>query len=352
MELLKTQSFMKELKANKLVDSYAVYVYNKGERSCILSENTDMDTYFDIASMGKILITATLILKKLGENQISLTDTLEKFFDDVPHDLKEITMEQLLTHTSGIVRCNIPRSIADEGRECVAEYIMNNPLAYTPGKGKIYSCNAYILLGYIAEKIYDMPLDKAFHEYIAKPLGLTRSRFNISVDEQNAAFSYRRTEVGEYRSDDENVYNMRGIAGSGAQFWTMSDMVKFCNAVMNKSSDLYASEIFDKAERSLTGDLGEDANGLGWLITDERYRQCGKLFPTGSFGHCGHTGTSFFFNRDEKVYVVILTNATRCLWLKNNCTGYDYGVICKMRENIHNKISEDLVQKTVAEKLC
>lgn len=43
------------------------------------------------------------------------------------------------------------------------------------------------------------------------------------------------------------------------------------------------------------------------------------------------------------MYAVILTNATRHLWIKNNCQyGYDYKVICKMRENIHNKILEDI----------
>lgn len=345
MKLSKTELLMENLAMNGLVDSYSVYVCKNDERCCISSKNVNADTYFDIASMGKILVTATLILKAVSKNQLLLEDTLEKFFYNVPPKLKKVTVKQLLTHTSGIVRCEIPRNIADMGNGYVAKHIMNNPLAYEPGKGKIYSCNAYILLGFIVEKIYKMPLDKAFYEYTAKPLNLTRSCFNIAVDEKNAVLSYKRLEVGEYRSDDGNVYNMRGIAGSGAQFFTMSDMVKFCDAVMNKSTQLYNPEIFDAAERSYTENLGEDANGLGWLIVDRRYKQCGNLFPMGSFGHCGHTGTSFFFNRSEKMYVVILTNATRSLWLKNNCSGYDYGVICKMRENIHNKILEDLNEK-------
>lgn len=41
------------------------------------------------------------------------------------------------------------------------------------------------------------------------------------------------------------------------------------------------------------------------------------------------------------MYAVILTNATRYLWLKGNYS-YGYGVVCKMRENINNKISEDM----------
>lgn len=231
------------------------------------------------------------------------------------------------------------------GSEKVAEHILAYPLAYKPGAGKIYSCNAYILLGFIVEKIYNLPLDEAFYQYTKSALGLTKSRFNIAIDEKNAALCYSRRNVGEYRADDENVCNMRGIAGSGAQFWTMSDIEKFCDAVMEKSKKLYSKEIYDLAEQNYTDNLGEDANGLGWLIVDERYKQTGKLFPEGSFGHCGHTGCSFFFNRKENIYVIMLTNATRGLWLKNKCMGDRYGVVCKMREELHNAIAVDLSTK-------
>lgn len=337
-----TKNLAESLKNDKLLDLYGIFVCRGENKTFLHSENVNSDTYFDIASMGKILVTATLILKAVGEGKLSVNDTLDKFFKNVPDDKKKITIKQMLTHTSGIVRCPIPREVADRGNEKTAEHIIGNPLAYEPGEGKIYSCNAYILLGFIIEKIYNLPLDEVFYKYTKPALGLTKSCFNIAVDEENAARSYSRREVGEYRADDENVYNMRGIAGSGAQFWTMADMEKFCDAIMEKSEKLYPKEIYDLAEQSYTGKLGDDANGLGWLMVDERYKQTGNLFPDGSFGHCGHTGCSFFFNRKENMYVAILTNATRNLWLKNNCTGYDYGIICKMRENIHNAIAEDL----------
>ena len=99
--------------------------------------------------------------------------------------------------------------------------------------------------------------------------------------------------------------------------------------------------MFDLAEKNYTEGLGE-AWGLGWLFVDENYKQTGRLFPIGSFGHCGHTGTSLFFNRKKDLYVIILTNATRFLNMKNNFKGYDYSVIEKMREEIHNEIYKDL----------
>lgn len=95
------------------------------------------------------------------------------------------------------------------------------------------------------------------------------------------------------------------------------------------------------AEQNYIKDFGEGW-GLGWLIVDGKYPQTGKLFPIGSFGHCGHTGTSLFFSREKDMYVIILTNATRCLNKKNGFKGYDYNKICEMRADIHNAIFDDL----------
>ena len=49
-----------------------------------------------------------------------------------------------------------------------------------------------------------------------------------------------------------------------------------------------------------------------------------------------------FFSREKNMYVIILTNATRFLNMKNDFKGYDYGLIEKMREEIHNEIYKDL----------
>lgn len=120
------------------------------------SDNVNEDTYFDIASMGKILVTSTLVLKAIDKGKLSFEDTIDKFFENVPSDRKNITVKQLLTHTSGIVRCPIlPENVA-EGREAVSKQIINTPLAFAPGSCRTYSCNGMILLGYIIKKIYDM----------------------------------------------------------------------------------------------------------------------------------------------------------------------------------------------------
>lgn len=343
MNLENTEKLLLKKAKDKDFDSYAVIVYAKGNEKCLHSPNVNMDTYFDIASMGKVLITSTLILKALSENKISLDDKLNKFFSYTPDEKANITIKQLLTHTSGIVRYPIPEECAEKGNDAVAKFILNTPLSFEPGKSQIYSCNGMILLGYILEKIYDKSLEEIFNEKIKQPLRYTRSKFNIEINEPNAAICYRTENLNglSHPWDDENIRILKTSAGSGGQFFTPGDINKFAKAVISKSKMLYSQEVFDVAEKDYVGDIGEGC-GLGWLIVDEKYRQTGKLFPIGSFGHCGHTGTSMFFNRSEDMYVIILTNATRFQNMKNNFKGYDYGLVEKMREEIHNEIYKDL----------
>ena len=338
-----TERFMKEKLENRAFDSYAVCVGKCGEEKTLFSENVNEDTYFDIASMGKVLVTTTLLLKALSEKRLTLEDTLDMYFEGVPEEKRKITLKQMLTHTSGIVRYNIPPEIGKKGREAVIDFILSKPLAYAPGTSGRYSCNAMILLGYIAEKIYGTTLETAFNERIKKPLGYTRSKFNIEKDAQNAAICYRWENADDIAHpwDDENVRAIGTSCGNGGQFFTLRDIRTFVKAVLAKSELLYSKDLFDLAEQDLTGGVA-DPWGLGWLIVDESYPQTGKLFPNGSFGHCGHTGTSMFMNRSEDLYVIILTNATRFLNMRNCFNGYNYEEITKLREEIHNEISKDL----------
>lgn len=285
MNLEKTKLLLDKRLNEDAFDSYGVLVSIDGEKEFLHSENVNCDTYFDIASMGKVLVTSTLILKAIDEKRLSLDDTLQKFFDNVPNEKRNITIKQLLTHSSGIVRYDIPQEPADAGTDAVAEFIIESPPAYAPGTGYTYSCNGMIILGYILEGIYKKTLEEIFNEKIKKPLGYTRSKFNIAIDEPNTAVCYRTENLDglAHPWDDENIRVLKTSAGSGGQF-----------------------------------------------------------FPIGSFGHCGHTGASMFFSREKKMYVIILSNATRFLNMKNNFNGYDYRIIEKMREDIHNAIFDDL----------
>ena len=95
--------------------SYALFVSRRGEEAFFHSAQVDGDTYFDIASMGKVLVTAPLILQAAGEKKLAGRPA-HKVFPACAGGEAEITVKQLLTHTSGIVRCPISRKRRDGER--------------------------------------------------------------------------------------------------------------------------------------------------------------------------------------------------------------------------------------------
>ena len=344
MILENTKLLLEEKYNNDEFSSYAVLLYKNGKKEVVMSPDVDEYTYFDVASMGKVLVTSTLTLQAVDRGFLKFEDTLEDFFDDVPEDKKNITIKQLLTHTSGIIRYILSGVTDGTDKDAVTREILSHPLAYEPGENYIYSCNGYILLGYILEKIYNKPLEVVYSDNIAETLGFKRTSFKIDMDEENAAVCYRwkRNTESKQRFDDENILILGNSAGSGGQQSCLYDIDKFITAIIDKDERLYSKEMFDLAENNYTPKFSE-GRGLGYLVVDEKYMQTGNLFPTGSFGHCGHSGQSFFINREQDMYVIILTNATRHLNMKNNFNGYNYGEIMKLREDIHNEILSDLL---------
>lgn len=345
MNLYNTKKLMETMQTNLCFDSYAVYVKCGEFENTFFSENVNEQTYFDIASCGKILVTTPLVMKAIDEERINLGTTLEQLFCDVPEDKKRITIKHLLTHTSGIVR----HSYLHSDRENLIKEILSKPLKYETGKDYIYSCSGMVLLGFILEKIYGESLENLFEKRIKQPLEYERSKFNINIDEENAAICYHSETINGLSSpwDDKNVRIMQTSAGSGGQFFTLADIKKFTKAVLEKDKALYSEKMFDLSEQKHSPDCAKESRGLGWLYVDEKYMQTGDLFPKGSFGHCGHCGQSIFFNRQKNMCVVILTNATRFLNKRNGFKGYDYNVICEMRRSIHNEILEDLSQQNL-----
>ena len=255
------------MRADLCFDSYAVYVKCGEFENMFFSENVNEQTYFDIASCGKILVTTPLVLQAIDEEKISLDTTLDQLFNEVPMDKKNITIKHLLTHTSGIVR----HSYIHSDREHLIKEILSRALKYEIGTDYVYSCSGMVLLGFILEKIYGESLENLFEKRIKQPLGYERSKFNISTDEENAAICYRSETIKGLSSpwDDENIRVMRTSAGSGGQFFTLADIKKFTKAVLEKDKQLYSAKWFDIAEQEYSPKCSKESRGLGWLYVDE-----------------------------------------------------------------------------------
>ena len=342
MELKQTRKYLEKLRADLDLDTYAVFVRCGAHRATLLSENADEFTYFDVASMGKVLVTSTLILQSIDRGFLSLENTLGEFFDVADPQKAAITIRQLLTHTSGIIRHELTRETCRKGTDAIAAEILSYPLEYEPDTNYIYSCNGYILLSFILEKCHKRPLEELYRDWIATPLQLKRTSFEIALDEPNAAVCYFwRNRVEAQRFDDLNVLAMGRAVGSGGQQSCLHDIEKFPEAIHEKSELLYSEPLFALAEKNYTPHYAE-GRGLGYLVVDASSPQTGKLFPIGSFGHCGHTGQSVFVDPQSGLYVIILSDATISKVKKHGKENYNE--VMQMRTDIHNAICADLTK--------
>lgn len=293
-------------------------------------EITD-STLFDMASVTKILATTTLALIAMDRHLLSPEDCVDKFY---PGSGRMLSVGNLMTHTIGIGHKSL--NVPGVEYENVAEYILSIRPDIPEGTDVLYSCPAFILLGKILEKIYGMRLDAAFEKYVAEPLGM-----------ENTSFCPDRTKdiVNANLSDSErglvNDYNARflgGVSGNAGIFSDIGDLTKFAAHLVARGAPLYGTKIFEAASRNYTAGMSE-SRGLGFVYVDERFRQTGGLFPTGSIGHCGHTGQSLFADARSGFYVIILSDANISVIRREGREDYDQ--VIKMREDIHRAIKDD-----------
>ncbi|NMA84265.1 MAG: beta-lactamase family protein [Epulopiscium sp.] len=295
------------------------------------------DKVFDIASLTKIVCTSTIAFQLIQQGDISLHDKLSDFFD-VPKDKKDITIQNLMTHTSGLPayidlenHCKSPDNIL--------ETILNWPLAIAVGTDVIYSCMGYIILAKIIEKVKGMPLDIIFNENIAKPLGLKNTGFCLKHN--NIALTSFNDKEEEYFSGivhDGNARYAGGISGNAGLFSDISDLSKFAQMLSKggvvNDTKLINERMLKVALKNYTRGMNED-RGLGFSLKNSETHPAGDLFAVGSFGHTGFTGTSLWVDKNSGIYVVFLTNR---VYLGVNNTK-----IIRFRRLLHNSIINEML---------
>lgn len=324
-----------QLFAEERLKNLAVRV-GKGDKPLLTyfqstTQELNESTLFDMASVTKILSVTQLMLLAIDRGLISLDTPVSQYFEQGGN----LTVKHLLTHTMGIGHKNLCKD--GTTYETVGEYILSIPQDIPIGSDVLYSCPAFILLGKILEQIFEKPLNILFTEFVADPLGMTRSTFCPAE---------RKNIVNANQSDDllgiVNDYNCRylgGIAGNAGVFSCLADLDRFCHMLLNHGAPLYSENTFALSIQNHTPTVSA-ARGLGYLYVDERYEQTGKLFPTGSFGHCGHTGQLLFVDHRSGLYTIILTDATKCNVAKY---GHDeYHLVKEMRNLLCNAIKADL----------
>ncbi len=196
-------------------------------------------TKFYIGSITK-QFTAAAILKLNERGKLSLNDNVKKYLTDFPDDpWSRITIQQLLTHTSGLPNytdnpeINIRRTVPISDTSLV-DYVRDLPLKYEPGERYLYSNSGYIILGAIIEKVSGQSYEAYLHHVLLKPLGMLDSGYGRRVTAvPNRADGYTIAADGDPANAPEVEFSILHTAG--ALYSTTEDILKWDKGLYNAS---------------------------------------------------------------------------------------------------------------------
>ena len=282
------------------------------------------DTLFGVASMTKP-ITATAVMILQEEGKLSIDDPASKFIPEFKEAAlssgtpkREITLRDLLTHTSGLVGEQRNLGTLEE----TAAKMARRPLGFEPGTKWQYSPGLSIC-GRAVEVASGMPFETFLSERIFQPLRMNDTTFFPTAEQQQRlAKLYEPGKDG--KSLQATTHWLTDFAAnkspnpSGGLFSTAADMARFYQMVLN-GGQLDGEQILTpKAVRQMTtvqsGELATGFTpgngwGLGWCVVREPQGPTQMLSP-GSFGHGGAFGTQGWVDPKREMIFVLLIQRT------------------------------------------
>lgn len=302
---------------NKYAPGCAVLVAKKGDvifekayGTANLELNVSMkpEMVFRIGSITKEF-TSVAILQLVEKGKIALTDSIQKIIKDFRFKGKTITIEHLLTHTSGIrgyeqLDAKIPNVMrVDFNPKIIVDSLNNLSLEFEPGTRYNYSNSNYYLLGYIIEQVSGKTYQQYLAEHILKPAGLTATFYDSPTQIiPNRASGYSFSDDKYWNAD---FISMSLVYSAGALVSSVSDLFKWHQALNNGT--LLKKETFQKATTPYQLSSGNRSEyGFGFFIRNENGIQ--------SIGHGGAIDgfrAVTIYYPEQDIYIALLCNSDR-----------------------------------------
>ncbi len=290
------------------------------------------DTIFDVASLTKVVATATSIMILVERGKVRLSDPLSTYIPEIKGEGRErVTIELLLTHRAGYAP-DFDLKDRWSGYDEAIKRLVREPLRNAPGAKFVYSDINYIALGEVVHRAGGLTLDEFARRNIFAPLGMRDTGFRppARLRGRIAPTEKRRGQLS-YLGDtpqsadapdgdkwlrgevhDPTSYRMGGVAGHAGLFSTAADLAIYCQMVLNGGRYrgvriLGPLSVAEMTRPRIVSEAGW-TRGVGWDINTSFSSNRGDLFPLGSFGHTGFTGTSLWIDPASRMFVVFLSN--------------------------------------------
>jgi CubicO group peptidase (beta-lactamase class C family) len=338
-------------------DNQVVHYKGYGMADAEQKKPMEANTIFRIMSQTKA-ITSLAIMQLFEQGKLDLDQKVSDFIPEFknptvlkdfnPKDSsyttvaakREITIRDLLTHTSGIdysgigseqmkaiyAKANIPSGLGEMKFTLLEKMkdLGKLPLAHQPGDKFTYGLNSD-LLGCLVEIISGETLEQYFHKHIFEPLGMKDTYFNLPAEKGNRlAGVYTENEQKQvipwgptFRNINPNypLVKKTFFSGGAGLSSTAYDYAIFLQMLLNKGK-YNGQQIIGRRTAELMvspqlnpGLLGNDNFGLGFQIVSEKSANL-KMRSKGSFSWGGYYGTTYWADPKENLIVLIMTQHT------------------------------------------
>jgi uncharacterized protein YbbC (DUF1343 family)/CubicO group peptidase (beta-lactamase class C family) len=294
-------------------------VYRKayGNRSEVPAvEAMTPGTIFDVASLTKVVATTSSLMKLFEQGKFQLNDKITTYIPEFQDGKSAITIRNLFTHFSGL-KPDVPLNLPWTGYETGIRLACTTPPGGPPGASFVYSDINFILLGELVHRLSGQPLNEYARDNVFVPLKMNETMFlPPAALIPRIAPTERLAETGRILRGvvhDPSARNMGGVAGHAGLFSTAGDLARFAQMILN-GGELDGVHVFNpltiqKFTEPQSPPDQPILRGLGWDIDSPLSRNRGELFPIGSFGHTGFTGTSIWIDPSTRTYVILLANS-------------------------------------------
>ncbi|MES2596117.1 MAG: exo-beta-N-acetylmuramidase NamZ domain-containing protein [Verrucomicrobiota bacterium] len=288
----------------------------KGARALVpVREEMTADTIFDAASLTKVVATLPSVMILADQGKIDIEAPVSRYLKEFVGEGRElICVRHLLTHTSGL-KPGIPREpmwtgYADGIRRATSSVPEGPPDSFFR-----YSDVNFILLGEVVQRVSGKKLDVFAQDMVFKPLKMTSTRFTPPADWRSRIAPTERDELGQMLRGvvhDPTSRRMGGVTGHAGLFTTAADLARYARMILGKGqldgARVLKAETIQKMQTVQTAPTVFERRGFGWDIDSAYSRPRGEVFPIGSVGHTGFTGTSLWIEPASQSFVIFLSS--------------------------------------------
>ena len=286
-----------------------------GRRALVPSpEPMSEDTIFDAASLTKSIATAPAVMLLLERGQLKLDDAVRAHLAEFRGEGTEgVTIRHLLTHTSGL-RPGLPALPEWSGYQAGLALACVENATNAPGTVFRYSDINFILLGEIVQRVSKRRLNEFVAAELYAPLRMRDTGFLPPPNQLARIAPTEQTTNGMLRGvvHDPTARRLGGVAGHAGLFTTAADLARYARMLLNNGELDGVRLLKPETVKLMTSVQSPEGvlsrRGLGWDIDSPYSRPRGTLFPRGSFGHTGWTGTALWIDPFSKTFWVLLSN--------------------------------------------